>query len=244
MTLSRLLLVSLLFAGLLSTTLAETRRVERHGTIFHTYITTPDRISLFWLDPSGKPFHQFSTLQTFLVGQNKRIRFLMNGGIFEEGGIPSGLLVIDGKTLNPLNTNPGKGNFFLQPNGVFYVDHHGAHVLATSDYVRTNPRPLLAIQSGPLLLRDGNTHPAFRADSKSYLHRNGVGILPDGRVLFVITEFGQPRYANLFEFADFFRAQGCRNALFLDGDISQMKIDPSEPLTPNNYFGTIFAVVE
>ena len=244
MNLSRMIL-SLLVTGLLSAASAETQRIERHGTIFHTYVTKPDRISLFWRDPSGKPFHQFSTLQKFLVGQHKRIRFMMNGGIFEEGGIPSGLLVIDGETLNPLNTSPGQGNFFLQPNGVFYIDDHGAaHVVATSDYARAHPKSRLAIQSGPLLLRDGKTHPAFRAASTSYLHRNGVGILPDGRVLFAITEFGQSRYANLFEFADFFRSQGCRDALFLDGDISQMKIDPIDPLTPNNYFGTIFAVTD
>lgn len=94
----------LLLTGLLSPAFAGTQRIERNGTVFHTYVTKPDRISLFWRDPSGQPF-QFSTLQKFLVGQNKRIRFMMNGGIFEEGGIPSGLLVIDGQTLSSLRAS-------------------------------------------------------------------------------------------------------------------------------------------
>ncbi len=226
--------------------LAETHRVERNGTIFHTYIVSPDKVSLFWKDPStGQPFHRFSNLQEYLNQNHKRIRFMMNGGIFEEHGIPSGLLVIDGQVLLPLNTAPGKGNFFLQPNGVFYIDKQGAHVTATSEYARRAPHPRMAVQSGPLLLADGKTHPAFRQESTSYLHRNGVGIrTSDGAVIFAITEFGQSRYANLFEFADFFRSQGCRDALFLDGDISQMKVDPEGPITPVNTFGSIFAVIE
>jgi uncharacterized protein YigE (DUF2233 family) len=225
---------------------AQSHRVERGGTVFLTYVVASEKVSLFWKDPStGQPFHRFSNLQKYLEQNHKRIRFMMNGGIFEEHGIPSGLLVIDGQTLLPLNTNPGKGNFFLQPSGVFYIDSQGAHVVATSEYSRRNPKPRLAVQSGPLLLADGKTHPAFRRESTNYLHRNGVGIREkDGAVIFAITEFGQSRYANLFEFADFFRSQGCRNALFLDGDISQMKVDPDGPVTPINTFGSIFSVFE
>lgn len=225
---------------------AQSHRVERGGTIFHTYTVSPDQVFLFWKDPStGQPFHRFSNLQKYLELNHKRIRFLMNGGIFEEHGIPSGLLVIDGQTLLPLNTSPGKGNFFLPPNGVFYIDSQGAHVVPTSEYARLNPKSRLAVQSGPLLLNNGKTHPAFRKESTSYLHRNGVGVRQkDGAVIFAITEFGQARYANLFEFADFFRSQGCQNALFLDGDISQMKVDPDGLITPINTFGSIFAVFE
>jgi len=32
--------------------------------------------------------------------------------------------------------------------------------------------------------------------------------------------------------------------LFLDGDISQMIVDPKGPIPPRNYFGAIFAVSE
>jgi uncharacterized protein YigE (DUF2233 family) len=201
-------------------------------------------VKLYWLDAGGKPFHQFSKLQQHLQAEGKKLRFVMNAGIFEEGGIPSGLLVVNGKIERPLNTSPGKGNFFLQPNGVFYVDSHGGHIVSTAEYPSRKATPTYAVQSGPLLLNKGRTHPVFRAESTNRLHRNGVGILPDGRVLFAISEFQQGKRQNLYEFADFFRSQGCRDALFLDGDISQMFTDPAEPITPGNHFGAIFAVTD
>lgn len=142
----RVLCLLIVFAG---GVFAQSQRVERGGTIFHTYIVSPDKVSLFWKDPSGKPFHRFSNLQKYLSQQQKRIRFMMNGGIFEEGGIPSGLLVIDGKVLCPLNTSPGRGNFFLQPNGVFYIDDRGAHVVATTEYVKRSPHPPSGRTIGP-----------------------------------------------------------------------------------------------
>ena len=218
--------------------------IEYLGTRYRTFTCPPEKVQIFWLDEGGKPFHQFSKLQGHLQSKGRKLHFIMNAGIFEEGGIPSGLLVVNGKEERPLNTSPGQGNFFLQPNGVFYVDSHGAHVVSTQDYPSRQALPRYAVQSGPLLLNKGHIHPAFQAASKNRLHRNGVGILPDGRVFFAISEFQQDKRPNLYEFADFFRSQGCRDALFLDGDISQMFTDPKEPITPGNHFGAIFAVTD
>lgn len=223
---------------------AEEVPIKYQGTRYRTFTCTPEKVQLFWLDSSGKPFHQFSKLQEHLQAEGKRLLFIMNAGIFEEGGIPSGLLVVNGKIERPLNTSPGKGNFFLQPNGVFYVDAQGGHIVSTQDYSKSKVAPRCAVQSGPLLLNNSHIHHAFRAGSANRLHRNGVGILPDGRVLFAISEFQQEKRPNLYEFADFFRSQGCRDALFLDGDISQMVVDPSAPITPGNHFGAIFAVTD
>jgi uncharacterized protein YigE (DUF2233 family) len=166
----------------------------------------------------------------------------MNAGIFERGGIPTGLAIIGGKELRPINTAKGQGNFFLEPNGVFYVRGDEARVVSTSEYLAARVVPRIAIQSGPLLLSHGKPHPAFRAESTNYLHRNGVGILPNGSVLFAITVFGQPRYPNLFEFAEFFRSRGCADALFLDGDISQVATNAQEAAAAGNSFGAIFVV--
>ena len=218
--------------------------VERNGTIFQTFTASPRQIELFWLDAARQPFRQFSVLQAALEKQSKHVRFMMNAGIFEEGGIPAGLVIIDGKCLRPLNTADGNGNFFLKPNGVFYVEADAAHVVSTPEYAARKPSPRIATQSGPLLLQNGRIHPALRPSSLHRLHRNGVGIRKDGFVLFAITEFGQPRFPNLYEFADFFRSQGCDDALFLDGDLSQMVVDPKTPLSPGNQFGAIFAVTE
>jgi uncharacterized protein YigE (DUF2233 family) len=73
------------------------------------------------------------------------------------------------------------------------------------------------------------------------LHRNGVGVSKNGEVVFAMTEFGSPRYPNLYEFAQLFRRLGCDDALFLDGDLSQMR-SGDELLKPSNSFGSIIAI--
>lgn len=217
-------------------------RIEWRGVIFHIQVTDPSRIELHWQDEHGRTFRQFSTLQKHLESRGRHIDFMMNGGLFEEDGSPCGLLVIGGKTLRPLNLRDGVGNFYLQPNGVFYIDSTGAHIVPSTEYQRLRPAAQLAIQSGPLLLFRDRIHRAFRPASTNELHRNGVGIRHDGKVLFAITEFDQQKRVNLHQFAEFFRAHGCADALFLDGDLSQMVTDVKSPITPGNYFGTIFTL--
>jgi uncharacterized protein YigE (DUF2233 family) len=218
--------------------------IEYHGTRYLTFVAQPDQVEIYWRDADGQRIGQFSRLQEYLAGQGRVVRFMMNAGIFEQDGTPSGLLISDGVTRLPLNQQAGAGNFYLQPNGVFFTLGGKAFVRTTAEFAKVKETPRVAIQSGPLLLRDGRTHPAFRQDSMNRLHRNGVGILRDGRVLFAITELDQPKRPNLWEFADFFRSQGCADALFLDGVISQMVVDPKEPVVSGNDFGAIFAVSE
>lgn len=47
--------------------------------------------------------------------------------------------------------------------------------------------------------------------------RNGVGILPDGNVLFAMSK----TEVNFYDFARFFKDKGCTNALYLDGFVSR-----------------------
>ncbi|MEO8353524.1 MAG: phosphodiester glycosidase family protein [Chthoniobacteraceae bacterium] len=227
---------ALVFGILLSSLKAEETR-------YRTFTADPAEVHVFWLDPAGKRFGQLSQLQRFLTSKSLEVKMLVNGGIFEPGGIPSGLLIADGKVAHPINLADGRGNFFLKPNGIVYVDESGSHISSTAAYVAASPSPRVAIQSGPLLLAKGQIHQTFRPASSSRLHRNGVGVLPGGKLLFAITEFGQPHYPNLYEFAEFFRQHGCRDALFLDGDLSQMETAPINKLAPGNFFGSLIAVI-
>jgi uncharacterized protein YigE (DUF2233 family) len=92
-----------------------------------------------------------------------------------------------------------------------------------------------------MLLIDGKRHPAFKEGSANKLHRNGVGVDGQGRVVFAITAPGQ--MVNLWDFAGLFTQLGCRNALFLDGDISAMAVNPTQSVESNS-FGAMFVVVE
>lgn len=240
----RLFLALLLFSSSWAMASELEKRIEFNGVVYRTVVAQPKDVQLFWKDETGRPIRQFSTLQALLAGRGLKPRLLMNGGIFEDGGTPSGLFISEGREYHSLNLANAPGNFFFKPNGVFYVVGDQAGVVSSEVYAGLSLKPRIAVQSGPLLLRAGKTHPGFKKDSTSYLHRNGVGILKDGGILFAITEFRQARYPNLYQFAEFFRSQGCENALFLDGDISQMVTDPKAPIAPGNYFGSIIAITE
>jgi uncharacterized protein YigE (DUF2233 family) len=213
------------------------------GVTYHVIRAPAVSVRIVWKDGNGAALRTFPAAARFLTGNGARPDTLMNGGIFEPGGIPSGLLIQDGRQLNPVNRNQGVGNFFLQPNGIFLIGPAGAAVIRTDEYP---PRDVViqhAVQSGPLLLRRGRVHPAFNAGSASRLHRNGVGVARNGEVVFAMTDLDSPKFPNLYEFAMLFRNLGCEDALFLDGDLSQMR-SGKDMHQPSNQFGSIIAVME
>ena len=178
-----------------------------------------ERLQLFLGDESGQPFRHFDPLTLWLAARGQTLAFAMNAGMFHPGFAPVGLYVDAGKQGAPLNTDAGRGNFFLQPNGVFFISAAGAAVAETSEYARLGKPVSLATQSGPLLLRRGVIHPAFIPASESRLIRNGVGVATPSTAVFAISE--DP--VNFHEFALFFRdVLGCPDALYLDGNISSL----------------------
>ena len=232
--------IAVLWLGIVCACGAET--VTRDGVRYFVWKAKPEKVRVVWKDADGKPMRDFPTAKAFLEGKGEKPVMLMNGGIFEPGGIPSGLLVQDGKQLHAVNRRDGKGNFFLKPNGIFLISDKGARVMETGKWPPVGEKVTYAVQSGPLLLENGKVHPAFNQGSKSRLLRNGVGVAEDGTVVFAISDAKGERYPNLFGFADLFRSLGCRNALFLDGDISQMRFGKRVE-ERSNRFGSVIAVV-
>lgn len=170
---------------------------------------------------------------------------ITNGGIFEPRCMPSGLYIENGKIIHPLNSNPGKGNFFLKPNGVFLIPKNSeASVLTTKKYhhqpKKKKDTVQLAVQSGQMLLIQEKVHPAFNEESQSKLHRNGVGVDSKGQVVFAITDHAQR--SNLWTFAKLFAHLDCEDALFLDGDLSRMIVDPPKKIRGQG-FTSVIAVV-
>lgn len=213
------------------------------GVTYHVLRAPAAAVRVIWKDAQGNQLRTFPEAAHYFSSEKIAVDTLMNGGIFEPGGVPSGLLVQDGKTLRPVNNNPGEGNFFLKPNGIFLISTKGAAVIRTEEYPLQKEEIRYAVQSGPLLLRKGLTHPSFRSNSTSRLHRNGVGVTKDGVVIFAMTDFHSAKFPNLYEFAQLFRKLSCDDALFLDGDLSQMRTG-AEVMKPSNHFGSIIAVTE
>ena len=211
------------------------------GVTYYILEAQPSDVRIVWKDQKGKQLLTFPSAKRYLEVDGVSVSTLMNGGIFEPGCIPSGLLIQNKTELRPVNRRLGYGNFFLKPNGIFLISSKGAAVISTEEYPLKGVTIHQAVQSGPLLVRHGKTHPRFNAPSKSRLHRNGVGVSKSGKVIFAMTDFHSAKFPNLYEFAQLFRSLGCQDALFLDGDLSQMK-SGEDMSKPSNNFGSIIAV--
>ncbi len=216
--------------------------IESAGVKFRVVRVDPNHVQLVWNDETGHPYRTFDRVQAAFAKQGKTVKFITNAGIFEPGGIPSGLHIESGKPLRPLNLADAPGNFFLKPNGVCAFIHGKPFIGTCPAWQKlANGKETWGIQSGPLLLIAGQRHPAFNENSQSKLLRNGVGVDDKGRLVFAITDKGE--MVNLWDFAGLFLKLGCKNALFLDGTISQMSVNPDK-LVSSNPFGVMFVVAE
>ena len=184
-------------------------------------------LTLHWRAPdSGEPFGDIDSLREWGQKQGRQLLFAANAGIYDAAYRPLGLYVEDGRTLVPLNLahgNPASGNFSLLPNGVFaiYPDGHAA-VRTSAQFKADDRKAQWATQSGPMLVIDGQINPAFVHDSDSLMWRSGVCARTPRQVVFAVSEAP----VNFHTFARLFRDElGCRDALFLDGTISQFYLD-------------------
>jgi uncharacterized protein YigE (DUF2233 family) len=193
-------------------------------------------------DGNGKPYGSLQAFDTVVTAKGAPVLLAMNAGMYHKGLGPVGLFVEDGRQETPLNTAEGEGNFFLKPNGVFFVRPDGsAGVLETGAYAAAHPDVAYATQSGPMLVIDGAIHPRFEENGSSRYIRNGVGVRADGTVALAISR--SP--VSLGSFARLFRDRlSCPNALFLDGAISSLSDGERTLIGGKDPVGPILAVRE
>ncbi len=197
-------------------------------------------LRLFWQDADGEPYVTFAAVDDALAAEGAHLSFAMNAGMFSSEYAPIGLYVEDGREMVAANTNEGPGNFHLMPNGIFYWSGDTAGIMETHRFLQEAPAAQFATQSGPMLLIDGEVHPRFLPDSDSHKIRNGVGIIDEHTVAFVLTQTP----VTFWEFALFYRdVLGVRDALFLDGSVSDMYV-PELNRHGLGWFGPMLGVVE
>jgi len=176
------------------------------------------QVAFYWKDEKGAILGNFRNLRSYLEDRDKELIFAMNGGIFDPGGIPKGLYIQKSQTYQEIDLRGGEGNFYLQPNGIFFLSNEGPKIIETSNYQEEDSIEF-ALQSGPLLLENRVIHPEFNPESESRFVRNGVGINEKGDVVFVLSK----KRVTLHEFARFFKEDlKVDDALYLDGSISRL----------------------
>ncbi len=207
-----------------------------------TYTLNPKKqnIQLYWKDDKGTILGNFIELKKYVEHKNNTLLFAMNAGMYTKDLAPQGLYIQNFKTLKNIDTSSGSGNFYLKPNGVFYLmKNNDAKVCSTKDFIKNNDIRF-ATQSGPMLLINGNIHPAFIKGSSNLNIRNGVGILPDNTIVFVMSK----TQVNFYDFASYFKKLGCKNALYLDGFVSRVYLPDQNWIQTDGNFGVMIGVTK
>ena len=195
-------------------------------------------LKLYWKDNNGQNFKSLGALKIWLESRNETLEFAMNGGMYKQDNSPQGLFIENGNTVKSLDTTSGNGNFYLKPNGIFYITkNRKAGIIETIKIGRIDTLKY-ATQSGPMLIIDGNIHPSFIEGSKNLNIRNGVGILPNNQIIFAMSKSEM----NFYDFANYFKKLGCKNALYLDGLVSRTYLPQKNWKQTDGNFGVIIGV--
>lgn len=214
----------------------------RNEDQFVIYQVNPKKgnIKLYWKSDDDINLKSIARLKKEVEAHNEKLIFAMNGGMFEPDNSPKGLYIENFKILKPIGTLQGSGNFYLVPNGVFYLTrNHQAEIIETKKF-RQNPEIKYATQSGPMLLINGKINPVFQKDSKNLNIRNGVGILENGDLIFAMSK----KEINFYSLAQLFKEAGCKNALYLDGFVSRAYLPEKNWLQNDGNFGVMIGITK
>jgi uncharacterized protein YigE (DUF2233 family) len=184
------------------------------------------------------------------IAKKEMVAMVTNAGMYTPEFRAQGLLIANFKQVQPIDTaHPtNAGNFYMMPNGVFYMDSTGRfNVSSTEDFLKKNMGTIeYATQSGPLLVNNRKINSNFKAKSTNLNIRSGVGVMKGNKVIFVISD----NPVNFFDFAIFFKdVFQCDYALYLDGAISKMYINDKLPkgkvaVTSDGTFGPMISITQ
>lgn len=197
-----------------------TRTDYRDQSFTYCEANATDDIRLFLYASETQVFGNFRNVDEALARDGKKLAFAMNGSMYHPNRSPVGLYIEGGEEFSRIVTSEGPGNFGLLPNGVFCIEDARFTLIESRRFNADRPACRYAVQSGPMLVIDGEYHPRFIRESESRLIRNGVGVSADGkRALFVISNTP----VNFYEFARFFREYlALPQALYIDGNVSRL----------------------
>lgn len=232
-----------------SSTLA--KRITFRNKTFDIYVVDlkKNQLSFFWKDDLQNIYSSFGNVKKAVEKNNRKLLFATNAGIFKPDNSPEGLYIENGKKLININLKQPSGyaNFYMnfgnepRSNGIFIVTKQNqARIIKANEY-KYNENIKFATQSGPLLLRNGKINPNFNKGSKNKNIRSGVGIIDSSKVVFIISN----EQVNFYDFASIFKVVfGCKDALYLDGAISEMYLPEINRKQLGGDFGAIIGVIK
>ena len=230
------LLLAIFLIGLLTSS----KKSKTDDPRFISYIVNPKNINLdfYWKNDKGERFKNAENLNLWLKTQKRELVFAVNGGMYKKDNSPQGLYIENKIQKTKIDNGNGTGNFYLKPNGVFYITTDKKPSICLTEKFVNSGKIKYATQSGPMLLIDGKIHSSFKENSTNLNIRNGVGILPSNEVVFAMSK----KEINFYDFADYFKKLGCTNALYLDGFVSRTYLPEKNWVQTDGDFGVIIGV--
>ncbi|WP_395051924.1 phosphodiester glycosidase family protein [Flavobacterium sp.] len=213
---------------------------EDENFVFYTVNTKLETIILYYKNDKGINFGSIENVKKYLKTKKQKLLFATNGGMYKKDHSPQGLFIENNVIKSKIDTLNGNGNFYLKPNGVFYLTDKNIPIICkTEDYIQNN-HVKYATQSGPMLVINGEIHASFNEKSINLNIRNGVGVLPNNEVIFAMSK----KEINFYDFAQFFKSKGCKNALYLDGFVSRTYCPKVNWIQTDGDFGVIIGITD
>ena len=196
-------------------------------------------IKMYWKSDDGTPYKSMKEFISKL--SDRKILFATNGEIYSKNYTPEGLYIENHKIISDLNLNNGEGNFYMRPNGVFYIENNKPMITDSNDFVY-NKNISYAVQSGPLLIKNGEINKSFGENSNSLKVRSAVGIDKENKIFFYMSK----KDISFYNFSKYALDElGCEQLLFLDGTISKMYFSGDRNISEQKYpFVTIISIEE
>jgi len=216
-------------------------KIDENLIISHTVDLSKQALKFYWQNNSNENFGSIAQLQKHIEAKQEQLVFAMNGGMYNKDGSPQGLFIENGIIKAQIDTTKnGYGNFYLQPNGIFYLTKDNKAFINSTEDFGLSDNIAYATQSGPMLLDKGKYHPALKKGSENLHIRNGVGVLNSGEVIFAMSK----EKINFYDFATYFKQIGCRQALYLDGFVSRMYLPEKNWVQLDGNFGVFIGEIK
>lgn len=205
------------------------KKIEDRGFTVYKPDLNKEIIKMYWKDENNKAYSELSKFIQENTGN--KINFATNGGIYSEEYEPNGLYIENHKIISKINLADGEGNFYMQPNGVFYIQNNQPKI-SESKAFEYNENISYATQSGPLLIENGVINKKIGKNSESFKIRSAVGIDRENKVFFLMSS----EKINFYDFSKYALDKlNCKDLLFLDGTISKMYFADEKKIPKQDY---------
>ena len=110
--------------------------VDENRFIIYESNPANKKLKFYWKDSNGKIYGSIQKLKNSLNLKGTELIFAVNGGMYNKDKTPQGLFIEDHSIKKQKeNRTEGYGNFYLQPNGIFYLTEEGkGKIVKTIDF--------------------------------------------------------------------------------------------------------------